>query len=82
MALRSSARWQAARRAVLAAHPLCVDPFHVHAVSPALATEVDHIQALRQAPGLALDETNLQGLCRACHARKSGLERRGAMAES
>lgn len=36
--------------------------------------EVDHRQAVRDAPDLAFDLTNLQTLCAACHGRKTRLE--------
>lgn len=36
--------------------------------------EVDHVQPLRDAPELAFDLSNLQVLCRACHAAKTRIE--------
>lgn len=36
--------------------------------------EVDHIKAVRDAPELSFDLTNLQCLCRSCHARKTRQE--------
>ena len=76
--IRSSTRWRRVRARVLSRDPLCRDPFGVHAATGRVATtvEVDHIVGLRERPELAFDETNLQGLCAPCHARKSALERR------
>lgn len=36
------------------------------------ATEVDHIEPRYRRPDLFLVRTNLQALCRRCHARKTG----------
>ena len=38
--------------------------------------EVDHIKPLDVAPELALEESNLQCLCRGCHIRKTAGENR------
>jgi 5-methylcytosine-specific restriction protein A len=63
---------------VLNTHPLCADPFAIHAtwgrVEPAV--EVDHIVPLVEALDLAYDEMNLQPLCRGCHSKKSAGERK------
>jgi len=58
----------------LRAHPLCADPFGVHAERGELvaATEVDHIVSRKR--GGADDESNLQALCKSCHSRKTALE--------
>ena len=76
--LRSSGRWRAVRALVLGQAPLCADPYSLHAATgqAVLATEVDHIVGLRDAPLLAFTLSNLQGLCAQCHARKSQAERR------
>jgi 5-methylcytosine-specific restriction endonuclease McrA len=36
--------------------------------------EIDHIEAVRNAPDKAHDLANLQTLCAACHARKTRIE--------
>jgi 5-methylcytosine-specific restriction enzyme A len=77
LTLSSSAAWQRARAWVLQRQPLCVDPYSVHGASPVVAVEVDHIVALIVRPDLLVEPMNLQALCHACHARKSGQERRG-----
>ena len=70
-------RWQRLRRLVLSKQPLCADIYSVHAQAgqAVLATQVDHITRLVDAPASAYAESNLQGLCTACHARKSQEER-------
>ena len=80
---RSSARWQRLRELCLNRSPLCQDPYGVHARDnrPEAATDVDHIVAITVAPGRAGDLSNLQSLCRSCHARKSGQERSGKLPE-
>lgn len=68
------ARWRRLRRMVLARHPLCADPFEIHAMRDevVLATEVDHITPLRDGGSNSL--SNLQSLCKSCHSRKTALE--------
>ena len=55
-------------------HPVCVDPFGVHAAEgvTVAASEVDHITP-RRAGGLD-EEENLQALCKPCHSRKTRAE--------
>lgn len=63
-------RAHARRRAVYLHHyPLC-------AACNELATVLDHIIRIRDG-GSASDWNNLQGLCEACHNRKSRLEQAG-----
>ena len=66
-------RWRRARVAFLAEHPFCVgyraEPGHA-----ALATVLDHRNPHRGDHGLFWDETNWQGLCVACHGRKTADE--------
>ena len=75
--VRNSARWRRLRLMVLNTHPLCADPYGLHAawgrVEPAV--EVDHIIPLVVALHLAFDEANLQPLCTLCHSKKSARER-------
>jgi 5-methylcytosine-specific restriction endonuclease McrA len=79
---RSTARWQRLRRWMLHHFPWCMDPYgmHVQHGAQVLATEVDHRVGVRVNPALAFEPSNLQTLCHACHARKSGEERRGVHA--
>ena len=64
----SRSAWQKCRTAYLAKHPLCADPDRRH-VQFELATEVHHLIDLRDCAGSqALEESNLQGLCKACHS--------------
>ena len=70
---RSSARWQHLRASVLAEQPLCVHCLQCKRTR--VAREVDHVVGAREAPDLIFDRSNLQPLCRQCHARKSARER-------
>lgn len=76
--VRNTARWRRLREIILNRQPLCADPFALHATWGRFepAVEVDHIVPLTERLDLAYDETNLQPLCRACHSRKSALERK------
>ena len=69
----SSQRWKQLRRRVFAREPLCADPEGRHEAEGrvVLAIEVDHIISLDQDKRLAFVLSNLQGLCRACHGRKT-----------
>ena len=60
----ANARWRKLRLMVLREHPLC-------ASCEAPAVEVDHIVPLSKG-GTMYDQANLQGLCKRCHAAKSG----------
>ena len=77
---RMTRRWGRVRARVLSARPLCCDPFGHHAADGVVvpAAQVHHIVALKDAPGLAYDATNLAPVCTACHARISAMERAGA----
>jgi 5-methylcytosine-specific restriction enzyme A len=68
-------RWQKFSKSYLAAHPLCVDPFHVHGEVLVPATEADHIIPHKGDMVLfwAID-TNVQGLCKPCHSTKTASE--------
>ncbi len=63
------ARWRRLRVMFLRRHPLCADPFQVHGGSPVPATDVDHVQPLRDGGSNRID--NLQQLCHSCHSRKT-----------
>ncbi len=60
------ANWQRLRKLVLHRDPVCC------ICKTAPSRDVDHIQALRA--GGTNDLTNLQGLCGACHSRKTATE--------
>jgi hypothetical protein len=53
--------WRAIRADFLRAHPICA--------CGAAATEVDHVISLRRGGSNA--PSNLQAMCKACHARKT-----------
>lgn len=65
-------RWDKARRAFLAAHPLCVECRAQGRVVS--ASVVDHIVPHRGDYGLMWDEANWQPLCKTHHDRKTASE--------
>lgn len=64
-------RWSVFARGYLMRFPRCKG-LHDTVV---LASEVDHIVPLAEAPERKYDETNLQGLCKSCHSKKTMTER-------
>lgn len=63
-------RWQRARRAYLAEHPLCVE---CSATGRAVtATVVDHKRPHRGSAKLFWERENWQPLCETCHNQKTG----------
>jgi 5-methylcytosine-specific restriction protein A len=68
----ASAAWRRVRAQVLADRPLCVRCELAGYYRP--ADHVDHVEARKRRPDLALDESNLQGLCQPCHNRKRAEE--------
>src|SRR4051812_343731 len=65
-----SAAWTTLRLDVLRDEPVC------RSCRREFSQHVDHIQPRTIRPELELDRDNLQGLCAACHNKKSGRERR------
>ena len=65
-------RWQKFRLAYLSANPMCAG---YGKPCNRIATLVDHITPLNKG-GAHCDAANSQSLCRACHARKTGEEKR------
>jgi 5-methylcytosine-specific restriction endonuclease McrA len=59
--------WRAFRSLVLAAHPHCVD-------CGALATDVDHLIPVREAPDRALDPSNVVSRCHPHHSARTSRE--------
>jgi 5-methylcytosine-specific restriction enzyme A len=68
----NSKRWRGVRRAVLRANPWCSTPD-----CGALAVHVDHLIPLGQWQGDPFDRSNLVGLCKPCHSRKTAGETLG-----
>ena len=68
-------KWMAIRQRVLRMEPRCVECLKAGRL--AQADKVDHRVPLEE--GGTDDESNLQGLCHPCHARKTAIEqaRRG-----
>ena len=69
---------QAMRTRLFAENPLCVECERQGRVT--LATQRDHVLSLEE--GGRDDDSNVQGLCHACHEAKSELERLRALARS
>jgi 5-methylcytosine-specific restriction endonuclease McrA len=66
----STANWQKIAAAQLRREPNC------QGCTERPATLVDHIKPISQG-GAKRERTNLQSLCRPCHAEKTGCERAG-----
>ena len=66
------ARWQKARKAYLAAHPLCA--MCAARGQTTAATELDHIIPHKGDMALFWDRKNWQGLCKQDHSRKTATE--------
>lgn len=60
------ADWRAVRKQYIAAHPTCS-----HDGCSAPATEVDHIQTVKDRPDLRLRWSNLRGMCRHHHSQRT-----------
>lgn len=58
----STAPWRRFREYYLIMHPLCVDCEADGDIESAVV--VDHIKPYKERPDLALDESNMRGLCR------------------
>ena len=68
-AFYQSEEWRNLRKYVLDTHPLCV---RCEIEGKLIGAKVvDHILDLVDAPELALEISNLQGLCYSCHSRKT-----------
>jgi len=72
-------RWQKLRRLVLSSQPFCADPHEHHrryGDGRVIATEVDHRDGDPDNNfwEQGHPQSNLQGLCKQCHSRKTALE--------
>lgn len=67
-----SYKWQQARKAYLAKHPLCVECERQGLV--VAANHVDHIRPHKGDWTIFWDSTNWQALCHPCHSRKTAAE--------
>lgn len=68
-------KWQRLRRWILNGEPLC-RPCSERGETT-LAEDVHHIQKIRDRPDLRLDPANLMPICRPCHGRIHGAEKKG-----
>ncbi|MCK9504657.1 MAG: HNH endonuclease [Porticoccaceae bacterium] len=72
-------RWQKARAAYLAKHPLCIN--HESKGQVVTATVVDHVKPHKNDMKLFWDSSNWQPLCKECHdSYKQRLEKTGRIA--
>lgn len=71
----NSAEWQATRRIILIRDIYCQECLKEGIYT--IATECDHIVDLKHSPERCLDTTNLQGLCKSHHSKKTFIENRG-----
>lgn len=62
-------RWRRLRKSVLHSQPLCVMCLNDDVITEAVM--VDHIEPVRVNISKAYDIYNLQGLCQACHNKKT-----------
>lgn len=70
--LYATVRWRKARLWYLDRYPLCRDCAELGGV--VVATDVDHVIPHRGDARLFWDQSNWQGLCKACHSRKTARE--------
>ena len=66
-------RWERLARMFRRRHPLCADPFGIHAAEGRVVPgeQVDHI--VPRSAGGTDDWSDLQTLCASCHSRKTAL---------
>lgn len=62
-------RWQVLRQIVLER-----DGWQCRCCGSRKRLEVDHVQAVRNAPDRAFDSANMQTLCASCHTKKTRIE--------
>lgn len=67
-----SSAWKRLRSIQLADQPFCEDCLEDGRTTA--ATDVDHVERVRDRPDLALDSSNLRSLCKPCHSRKTARE--------
>ena len=70
--LYNTTQWRETRKFILNNNPFCAICLEMGIDTK--ATEIDHILPVRLGADF-FDTNNLQGLCKKCHAKKSGSER-------
>ena len=70
-----TAKWKRVRKLYFARHPLCGDCQRAGRVTA--ATHLDHIKTVAEAPDLAWEWWNFQGLCAQHHSEKTATADRG-----
>ena len=78
-ARRKPTAWEKLSKSFLARNPTCVACALQGKVRP--ARHSDHVRPWKWYPELRYEESNLQALCVACHAKKSGREARGFLVD-
>jgi 5-methylcytosine-specific restriction protein A len=71
----NSRAWRSLRDWYLRQNPLCVECQRRGFLVPAV--HLNHVVPLALAPERALDPTNIEGLCKSCHAGKTREEQTG-----
>lgn len=66
--VRKSRAWKKLRDQVLAEEPLCQLRYNG---CTGTSTEADHIKTVKARPDLALERTNVRGVCEHCHDLRS-----------
>ena len=69
--LKNCPKWRDLRTAYLAQNRYCERCLINTGRLKVFATDVDHIKPVREYPELAYEISNLQSLCRSCHAYKT-----------
>jgi 5-methylcytosine-specific restriction protein A len=63
-----SSQWKEARNAYLDEHPFCERCLEEKRITPAVI--VHHKSSVKEFPGLALEPSNFESVCRTCHNRE------------
>lgn len=70
----SSSAWRKLRAWFMNQHSICQGSLPGGRKCRSKGTECDHIQPIELRPDLALNQGNLQSLCKSCHSRKTAGE--------
>lgn len=73
-AFYQSAEWRAFRKQALATLGTTCVQCGADGSQPYVVIELDHIKSIEEAPGLALEISNVRPLCRRCHSSRTARE--------